>query len=61
MGSGSGFLDFEKELNIVKPNVFVVNQDGDNLIKSRLIKGLGIEYIVLKRTPNGELPKGPHQ
>lgn len=57
VGSGSGFLDFEKELNIVKPNVFVVNQDGDNLAKSRLIKGLGIEYIVLKRTPNGELPK----
>ena len=57
VGSGSGLLDFKRELVEVKPDIFVVNQDGDNSLKSRFIKGLDIEYIVLKRTPYKELPE----
>ena len=57
VGSGSGFLDFKRELKTVKPNFFVVNQDGDSSVKSTFIKGLDIEYIVLKRTPFKELPE----
>ena len=57
VGSGNGFLDFKRELKTVKPNFFVVNQDGDSSVKSTFIKGLDIEYIVLKRTPFKELPE----
>ena len=57
VGSGSGFLDFKRELKTVKPNFFVVNQDGDSSVKSTFIKGFDIEYIVLKRTPFKELPE----
>ena len=57
VGSGSGLLDFKRELKEVKPDIFVVNQDGDNSLKSGFIKGLDIEYIVLKRTPYRKLPE----
>lgn len=57
VGSGSGFIDFKRELKTVKPSFFVVNQDGDSSVKSTFIKGLDIEYIVLRRTPFKELPE----
>ncbi|MBI1373854.1 MAG: adenylyltransferase/cytidyltransferase family protein [Phycisphaera sp.] len=51
VGSGSGWLDFEPELRAIRPYVFVVNDDGDKPEKRALCEELGIEYVVLERTP----------
>lgn len=56
IGSGSGMLDFANELRSLKPDIFVVNQDGNIPQKESLCKDLGIEYVVLKRQPHGDLP-----
>ncbi|WP_455497006.1 adenylyltransferase/cytidyltransferase family protein [Coprobacter sp.] len=56
INSGSGLLDFEKELKELKPDIFFVNTDGNTPLKAQLCKDLGIEYIVSKRIPHGNLP-----
>lgn len=49
---GSGMLDFLDLLKDIKPDVFVVNSDGGSDTKRRLCEELGIEYVVLQRTPD---------
>lgn len=49
---GHGMLDFLDTLDIVKPDVFVVNSDGVSDDKRRLCKELGIELVVLERVPD---------
>jgi cytidyltransferase-like protein len=56
ISSGSGILDFEAELRQIKPDVFVVNEDGNVPEKAALCRELGIEYVVLKRQPEAGLP-----
>lgn len=56
INSGSGLLDFKTELQKIKPDIFVVNQDGDTPEKRRLCEGLGIEYLVKERKPFSDLP-----
>ncbi len=56
INSGSGMLDFEKELRELKPDIFFVNTDGHTPAKEALCKELGIEYIISKRVPHGNLP-----
>ena len=56
INSGSGIMDFIKEIENVKPDYFVVNEDGNTPTKEELSKKQGIEYIVLKRTSHGRLP-----
>jgi cytidyltransferase-like protein len=53
---GSGIMDFLAELKRVRPDVFVVNEDGNTPAKSDLCRKLGIQYVVLKRIPHGNLP-----
>jgi len=53
---GSGHLDFLPELLDIKPDVFVVNADGDSAEKKALMSQHGIEYIVLDRIPAENLP-----
>jgi hypothetical protein len=50
-------LDFFEELDIIKPNMFVVNEDGNTLEKMELCKSRNIEYVVLKREPYQGLPQ----
>jgi cytidyltransferase-like protein len=57
IGTGSGMLDFSPELIKLKPDIFIVNEDGDREDKRLLCKKLGIEYIVLKRQPAMGLPQ----
>ena len=52
ISQGSGYLDFEKELREIKPDYFVVNEDGNTPAKRALCENLGIEYIVLQRKPS---------
>ena len=51
INSGSGVMDFVPTLDIVRPDVFVVNADGSSEEKRRLCAERGIEYVVLERTP----------
>jgi cytidyltransferase-like protein len=52
ISSGSGMLDFEKELIEIKPDIFVVNEDGNTPDKHALCQRLGIEYKILQREPH---------
>jgi cytidyltransferase-like protein len=56
VNSGSGILDFEPELRSLKPDVLVVNTDGDSPAKRALCQREGVEYRVLQRVPAGALP-----
>jgi cytidyltransferase-like protein len=56
VSSGSGMLDFEAELREIRPEIFVVNEDGNIPRKEALCHDLGIEYVVLKRQPHADLP-----
>jgi len=55
--SGNGGLDFLPELKRMHPEIFIVNEDGDSEEKRRACEDLGMEYIVLKRTPLDNLPE----
>lgn len=56
INTGSGILDFVEDLKKLKPERYVVNEDGHSPAKEELCKDLGIEYIVLKRIPDAGLP-----
>ena len=56
INSGSGFIDFLAEIKALKPDIFFVNSDGHSSLKEQLCKDLGIEYLVSKRVPHGDLP-----
>jgi len=56
VNSGWGYIDFEKELREVMPDVFVVNEDGHTPAKQALCREMGIEYHILKRIPHADLP-----
>ncbi|MBK8024808.1 MAG: adenylyltransferase/cytidyltransferase family protein [Chloroflexi bacterium] len=56
ISSGSGYMDFEPEFRQLRPDVFVVNEDGASPEKAALCAELNVEYIVLKREPQAGLP-----
>jgi cytidyltransferase-like protein len=56
VNSGDGILDFKTDLELLKPDFFVVNEDGHTLDKEALCKRLNIEYKVLHRIPHQNLP-----
>lgn len=52
INAGDGIMDFVPTLDIVRPDVFVVNSDGGNDDKRRVCEERGIEYVVLQRDPH---------
>lgn len=56
LASGSGMLDFKPDLTRIKPDIFIVNDEGQTPDKEKLCKESGIEYIVLPRIPEEGLP-----
>lgn len=56
INKGNGLLDFLDELAEIKPNIFVVNEDGNTPNKVDLCKTKNIELIVLDRVPSEGLP-----
>ncbi len=56
ISSGSGMLDFVNELRQIRPDVFIVNEDGNTPQKENLCRAEGIEYVVLRREPYSGLP-----
>jgi cytidyltransferase-like protein len=51
ISSGEGWLDADPEIIRLKPDIYAVNEDGDKGGKREYCEKLGIEYLVLKRTP----------
>jgi len=53
---GTGILDFLEDMKTLRPDIFVVNEDGHTPEKEQICSELGIGYKVLKRIPFGNLP-----
>ena len=49
--TGTGWVDADPEIRRLKPDIYVVNEDGDKGGKREYCRELGIEYLVLKRVP----------
>ena len=52
INEGRGVIDFLPTLDLVKPDIFVVNADGGSQAKRQLCEERGIQYIELQRTPH---------
>jgi cytidyltransferase-like protein len=57
ISSGEGWLDADPEIRRLKPDIYAVNEDGDRGGKREYCERLGLEYLVLKRTPAPGLPR----
>lgn len=51
INAGNGVMDFIPTVDEVRPDVFVVNEDGSSEEKERFCRERGIEYVVLDRLP----------
>jgi len=56
VATGSGYLDAEPEIELLKPEIYAVNEDGDRPDKRLFCARRGIRYVVLKRLPKEGLP-----
>lgn len=56
IATGSGWIDADPEIRRLKPDIYVVNEDGDKGGKREYCEKLGIQYLVLKRRPAPGLP-----
>ena len=52
INKGDGIMDFIPTVDLLKPDILVVNEDGDKPEKRQFCTERGIEYIVLKRDPH---------
>lgn len=52
INAGSGIMDFIPTVDFLKPNILLVNEDGDKEEKRRFCEERGIEYVVLRRDPH---------
>ena len=52
INEGRGVIDFLPTLDLVKPDIFVVNAEGGSAAKRQLCEERGIQYIELERTPH---------
>ena len=52
INAGSGIMDFIPTVDALKPDVLVVNADGDKEEKRQFCAERGIEYVVLSRDPH---------
>ena len=57
ISSGDGWLDADPEIRKLKPDIYAVNEDGDKGGKREYCARMGLEYVVLSRTPAPGLPR----
>jgi cytidyltransferase-like protein len=55
--TGWGWLDAEPEIARLRPDIYLVNEDGDKSEKREFCETHGLRYVVLKRTPKAGLPR----
>ena len=51
ISSGNGWMDAEPEIELLRPDYYVVNEDGDVPEKRQFCQEHGLTYLVLKRVP----------
>jgi cytidyltransferase-like protein len=51
INQGSGIMDFDTDVRSFRPDIFLVNEDGNSPAKATFCKEEGIEYLILKRIP----------
>lgn len=56
VNAGAGKMDFENVIQAVKPDILVVNTDGDTKEKRDICKLYNIKYIVLERDTEDGYP-----
>ncbi|MFP5041162.1 adenylyltransferase/cytidyltransferase family protein [Parasediminibacterium sp. JCM 36343] len=56
INKGFGIIDFLGEMEEIKPDIFLVNEDGSTPEKARICAERGIEYKIFPRVPHGDLP-----
>jgi cytidyltransferase-like protein len=57
ISTGDGWLDADPEIRRLKPDIYAVNDDGDKGGKREYCEKMGIQYLVLQRTPAPGLPR----
>ena len=57
VSTGWDWLDYAPQVEELRPDLFVVNDDGDRPEKRELCQAHGVEYMVLKRAPRVGLPR----
>jgi len=57
ISTGFGWLDADPEIRRIRPDIYVVNEDGDQGGKREYCQKMGLEYLVLQRNPAPGLPK----
>jgi cytidyltransferase-like protein len=57
ISSGHGWMDAKPEIARIKPDIYVVNEDGDKPEKRDFCAQHGLEYVVLKRLPKKGLSR----
>ena len=56
ISKGMGMIDFVEELETIRPDYFVVNEDGHQAAKQALCEKWNIEYVILERVPADQMP-----
>jgi cytidyltransferase-like protein len=57
VSTGEGWMDAEPEIARLRPDIYLVNEDGDKPEKQAFCATHGLRYVVLKRTPKEGLPR----
>ena len=57
ISTGHGWMDAAPEIDRIKPDAYVVNEDGDKPEKRAFCEQHGLEYVVLRRIPREGLPR----
>ena len=55
ISKGSGMMDFIVEFRVLKPDILIVNEDGNIPAKQKLCEEHGVQYMVLRREPHADL------
>ena len=56
VNKGFGIIDFLEEIDEIKPDIFLVNEDGATPAKEEMCRQKNIEYRVMQRIPHENLP-----
>jgi len=57
ISSGHGWMDAEPEIALIRPDIYFVNEDGDNSEKRAFCEAHEIDFVVSKRVPKAGLPE----
>ena len=57
ISTGTGWMDAAPEITRIRPDIYLVNEDGDKPEKRAFCEEHGLEYVVLKRLPKEGLTR----